>query len=76
MQQLQQTLFAPVYEKASKAVEKIGANGGFTYIIDLSSGVLVYKGASGIDLLPEAKKELGIPAEKTQPTQFNTQPAE
>ena len=76
MQQLQQTLFAPVYEKASKAIEKIGADGGFTYIIDLSAGALIYKGASSIDLLPEAKKELGIPASKTQPTQFNAQPAE
>ena len=76
MQQLQQTLFAPVYEKASKAIEKIGANGSFTYIIDLSAGALIYKGTSSIDLLPEAKKELGIPADKTQPTQFNTQPAE
>ena len=31
------------------------------------------KGASSIDLLENAKKELGIPASKTKPTQFGTQ---
>ena len=76
MQQLQQSLFAPVYEKASKAVEKIGTDGGFTYIIDLSAGSLIFKGASSIDILPQAKKELGIPASKTQPTQFTQQQGE
>lgn len=76
MQQLQQSLFAPVYEKASKAIDKIGTEGGFTYIIDLSAGAVIFKGESSIDILPLAKKELGIPAEKVQPTQFPLPQAE
>ncbi|MBQ5828376.1 MAG: OmpH family outer membrane protein [Bacteroidales bacterium] len=77
MGQLQQQLYAPVFEKANKAIEKIGTEGGFTYVIDLSAGALIYKGANSIDLLPMAKKELGIPAEKVAPTQLAPQqPAE
>lgn len=73
MAQLQQSLFAPVYEKASKAVEKLGTDGGYTYIFDLSAGGIIFKGASSADLLPDAKKALGIPASKTKPTQFGSQ---
>ena len=74
MQQLQQTLFAPVYEKAGKAVDKIGAESGFTYIIDMRT--VVFKGEGGIDVLPLAKKELGIPESKVAPTQIPAQQAE
>ena len=73
MAQLQQTLFAPVYEKASNAVDKLGTDGGFTYIFDLSAGGIIFKGASSTDLLPAAKKALGIPESKTKPTQFGAQ---
>ncbi len=73
MGQLQQTLYAPVFDKANKAIEKIGTDGGFTYIIDLSAGAVIFKGASSIDLLPMAKAELGIPASKVAPTQLAPQ---
>ena len=73
MGQLQQQLYAPVFEKANKAIEKIGTEGGFTYVIDLSAGAVIFRGASSIDLLPVAKKELGIPAEKVAPTQRTPQ---
>ena len=73
MGQLQQQLYAPVFEKANKAIEKIGTEGGFTYVIDLSAGAVIFKGASSIDLLPMAKKELGIPAEKVAPSQLGFQ---
>ncbi len=73
MGQLQQQLYAPIFEKANKAIEKVGTEGGFTYVIDLSVGVVIFKGESSIDLLPMAKKELGIPAEKVAPSQLPTQ---
>ena len=73
MGQLQQQLYAPVFEKANKAIEKIGKDGGFTYVIDLSVGAIIFKGESSIDLLPLAKKELGIPAEKVAPSQLGSQ---
>ena len=68
MGQLQQTLYAPIFDKANKAVEKVGTDGNFTYVIDLSAGALIFKGASSIDLLPQVKAELGIPVSKTTPT--------
>ena len=76
MGQLQQQLYAPVLEKANKALDKVGTEGGFTYIFDMSAGVIIFKGASSVDLLPEVKKELGIPASKTAPTQLQAPQAE
>lgn len=73
MAQLQQSLFAPIAEKANKAIEKIGTEGGYTYIFDMSVGAVIYKGAGSVDILPLAKKELGIPAEKVAPTQLPAQ---
>ena len=73
MGQLQQTLYAPIFDKANKALEKVGTEGGFSYIFDLSAGVIIFKGESSIDVLPQTKAELGIPASKTVPTQFGTQ---
>ena len=76
MGQLQQTLYAPIFDKANKAVEKVGTDGNFTYVIDLSAGALIFKGASSIDLLPQVKAELGIPASKTTPTPMGAQQAQ
>ena len=74
IQQLQQQLFAPVYEKAGQAIYKIGAENGFTYIIDMRT--VVFKGEGSVDVLPLAKKELGIPESKVAPTQIPAQQAE
>lgn len=73
MGQLQQSLFAPVFEKANKALEDIATAGGFTYVFDLSAGAILFKGATSVDLMPEVKKALGIPASKTTPTQLPSQ---
>ena len=71
MAQMQQTLMAPVIEKAQNAITKIAKANNLTYVFDLSAGSLIYYDDSqSIDLLPLAKKELGIPAEKVAPTQF------
>lgn len=75
MGQLQQTLYAPVFEKANKALEKVATDGGFTYVLDLSAGAIIFKGSSSVDLLPQVKSELGIPASKTTPTQLPSQQA-
>ena len=75
MSQLQQTLYAPVFEKANKALEKVATDGGYTYVFDLSAGAIIFKGAGSTDLLPAVKSELGIPASKTTPTQLPSQQA-
>lgn len=74
MAQMQQTLMAPVIEKAQNAVTKVAKSNNLVYVFDLSTGSLIYyDDAVSLDLLPLAKKELGIPAEKVAPTQL--QPA-
>ena len=55
----QAELFEPISKKAKDAIEKVAAAQGFQYVLDSSpgSGVIV---ATGKDLLPEVKKELGF----------------
>lgn len=65
--QMQQGLFAPVFKKANEAVEKLGKENGFTYIFDLSVGSVIFHSDATVDVLPLAKKALGIPASKTTP---------
>lgn len=59
MQQKQAELFAPITEKAKKAIEAVAAAKGFDYVIDASQGggLIV---AKGVDLLPEVKQKLGF----------------
>lgn len=72
MAQMQQVLMTPVIEKAQEAITKVSKAAGLTYVFDLSTGALIYfDEANSLNLLPAAKKELGIPAEKVAPTQFN-----
>ncbi|MBQ6310880.1 MAG: OmpH family outer membrane protein [Bacteroidales bacterium] len=67
----QNTLMEPVYKKAFEAIEKIAKAQGLAYVLDLASGALIYiDDANTVNLLPMVKSELGIPASKTQPTQF------
>jgi len=69
-QNMQRMLLSPVSEKAINAVKKVGKDNGFTYIFDISSGVLPYFNEDqSVDILPLVKKELGIPADKKLPTQ-------
>ncbi len=62
--QVQQQLFAPIYQKAKEVIEKIGKDQSFVYIFDTSSGNIAYIGESSVNVLPIAKSELGIPADK------------
>ncbi|MDG1570937.1 OmpH family outer membrane protein [Robiginitalea sp. M366] len=55
----QAELFEPISVKAKAAIEKVAAAQGFDYVLDATpgSGVIV---ATGKDLLPDVKKELGF----------------
>ena len=71
MQQMQQSLMAPIVEKAQTTLTKLAKEKGLIYLFDLSAGtILYYNEAESLDMLPLAKKELGIPAEKVAPTQI------
>ena len=71
MQQQQQILMAPVIKKAQDAIEKVAKANNLIYVFDISTGATVYHDEKqSMDLLPLAKKELGIPAEKVAPSQI------
>ena len=70
MQQMQQVLMQPVVQKAQEAINKVAKEKGLSYVFDTSSGSIIYMSDTTLDLLPLAKKELGIPAEKVAPTQL------
>lgn len=63
--QMQQIVIRPVTEKANAAIRKVGKDNGFTYVFDVSMGVVPYFDADqSIDILPLVKAELNIPADK------------
>ncbi|MBP9997616.1 MAG: OmpH family outer membrane protein [Bacteroidales bacterium] len=62
--QQQQQLMAPIYEKANKTVQDIAKKGGYIYVFDRSS-VLFINEAQSVDITPEARIALGIPADRT-----------
>ena len=67
MQQLQQNLQAPIYEKAQNTVNELAKAKGVAFVFDKTS-LLYIDPAQGIDLTPEARTALGIPADRTMET--------
>jgi len=59
LQKKQMDLMTPLLEKARDAINKVGKDQGFNYVIDSSpnGGVIL---ANGKDLLEDVKKELGF----------------
>ncbi len=52
-------LLNPIVQKAKKAIEDVAKENGFTYILDVASGsLLFYEG--GENILPMVKKKLGL----------------
>ena len=64
MSQLQNTLMAPIYQKAQEVVTNLAKEKGVIYVYD-SSTLLYIDSAQSIDLTPEARTALNIPADKT-----------
>jgi outer membrane protein len=58
LQQEEEKLMQPVYEKARKAIETVAKEKGLDYVYD--SQVLLYKASNTLDLLSDVKKHLGI----------------
>jgi len=59
LEKKEQDIYQPLLEKAKKAIEKVGKQQGFDYILDstLGSGVIM---AEGKDLLEDVQRELKI----------------
>ena len=64
LQQQQQQLMAPIQKKAVDEVTKIAKAKGLIYVFD-SSSVLYIDDKQSLDLTPEARKALNIPASRT-----------
>jgi len=60
LQTQQQTLMAPILEKANGAVKSVAQENGFIYIFDVGSGNPVFWSETSIDILPMVKTKLGI----------------
>lgn len=54
----QQTLLAPIQEKLTNAIKKVGANSGYTFIFP--KGVAIYSGTDVVDCTDAVKAELGL----------------
>ena len=67
IQQLQQNLQAPIYEKAQNAVTELAKAQGIAFVFEVSS-MLYVDPAQGINLTPEARTALNIPADRTLET--------
>jgi len=60
IQTTRQELLKPIFDKASKAIKEVGEENGFTYVLDLSTGVVLFNSSSSIDIMPLVKTKLGI----------------
>ncbi len=63
LQQLQgkeQELLKPIIEKARVAIQKVAREKGYDFVLDSTPGAGGVLMADGYDLMPDAKKELGI----------------
>ena len=59
------------FNSRQEAIDKVAKAQGLTYVFDLATGAIIYTDENtSVNMLPLVKAELGIPASKVQPTQF------
>ena len=56
----QAEVIAPIQEKIQNAVNAVGKEKGYTYILDLATGTVVYIGTDAIDATKDVKAKLDI----------------
>ena len=59
LQRKEQELLQPILERAQKAIDAVAEKGKYTYILDSSSGILLYSKDSE-NIMDKVKKELGL----------------
>lgn len=60
LQNKEQELLQPILKKAQNAIDEVSEENGFTYILDTSTGAVVFVSDKGQDIMPLVKKKLGI----------------
>ena len=53
-------LLKPLLEKIQNAIDAVGKEKGFTYILDTATGAAVYIGPDAVDVTKDVKAKLGI----------------
>ena len=53
-------LLAPMLDKIQNAINSVGKEKGYTYILDLATGAAVYVGTDAVDCTKDVKAKLGI----------------
>ncbi|BAX79468.1 OmpH family outer membrane protein [Labilibaculum antarcticum] len=60
IQNKQNELLKPIFDKASTAIKAVGAENGFIYVFDISTGVILFNSNNSVDIMPLVKAKLGI----------------
>ena len=53
-------LLKPILDKIQNAINAVGKEKGYTYVIDLATGAAVYVGTDAVDATKDVKAKLGI----------------
>lgn len=64
LQQQQQSLMAPIYEKVNNTIQELAKAGGYVYVFDVST-VIYVDATQSKDLTPDARKALNIAEDRT-----------
>lgn len=60
LEKTQKELMQPIMDKALNAIKEVAKENGFTYIFDMSSGVVLFAAENSEDILPLVKRKLGL----------------
>lgn len=60
LQKKQEQLYQPVVEKIKKAIEEVGKEKGYAYILDESTQVILYHSPSAANAEPAVRAKLGL----------------
>jgi len=61
LQELRQLLLKPIIKKTTKAIEEVGREQGYTYILDTSEGsVVIFVADNAVDIMDKVKTKLGV----------------
>lgn len=60
LQRHQEQLLAPIQAKFNDAVKAVGQEGGFTFILPMDAGLILYQGNDVVDVTSLVKAKLGI----------------
>lgn len=76
LQKKYQEFTTPMIDKVKKAISDVATEGGYTYIFDVISQVIVYQSPKSNDITPAVKKKLGLTGTTAiKPTTSETKPA-